>query len=105
VGDDRWRGDPGTIHRIVRDIESEGLFEAADVVETHVLTNAYAYPVFELGFERHLETVARFLGRFGNVRSTGRQGAFEYPNMHAAMRMGAGAAEEVLAAVGRRPAI
>jgi protoporphyrinogen oxidase len=70
-----------------------------DIVEMHLLTNEWGYPVFALGFEPHLKRLQDFLERIPNLRSTGRQGAFTYPNMHNAMRMGATAAREVMESV------
>jgi protoporphyrinogen oxidase len=55
------------------------------------------YPVFSLGFEPNLETVKQWVASVPNLQSVGRQGGFTYPNMHSAMRMGAKAAEKVMA--------
>ena len=55
-----------------------------------------AYPIFALGFEQHLDTVVDYLKPVTTLCSTGRQGAFCYPNMHGAMRMGADAARAIL---------
>lgn len=94
IGDASWNGD--ALPEILRDLEAEGLCTASDVVEHHLLHASHAYPVFARGFESHLETVLAYLTRFENLRSTGRQGAFTYPNMHSAMRMGADAATALL---------
>ncbi len=96
VGDDRWNGGEETRRRIIEDLEAEGMLTADDVAEMHVLNNEFGYPVFALGFEPHLERVEEFLKGVSNLRSTGRQGGFTYPNMHNAMRMGVTAAREVL---------
>ena len=96
IGDEKWNGDQGFIDRIVVDLEDEGICSKDDIVETHVLQAKHGYPVFSLGFEPHLETVQDFVHSLENVRSTGRQGGFCYPNMHSAMRMGADAADEIL---------
>lgn len=39
------------------------------------------------------------MGGLANLRSTGRQGALCYPNMHGAMRMGADAAQALMASL------
>ena len=49
------------------------------------------------GSETLPRRLAAQLAKFPNLRSTGRQGAFAYPNMHTAMRMGQQAAEELIA--------
>jgi protoporphyrinogen oxidase len=96
VGDDCWVGGEATRRQIVRDLEAEGLLAGDEIAAIHVLRAEHGYPVFDLGFEPHLATIERHLDRFANLYSTGRQGAFSYPNMHGAMRMGAEAAREIL---------
>ena len=94
IGDAKWKGD--ALPEILRDLEAEGLCSAAEVVEHHLLHAPHAYPVFTKGFEPQLHVVLDYLSRFENLRTTGRQGAFTYPNMHSAMRMGADAATSLL---------
>ena len=98
LGDARWRAEPEAVVAVMDDLEDEGLLRREEVVELQVLTAEHAYPVFDLGFEPHLEKVQAHLGALGNLHSTGRQGGFCYPNMHTTMRMGADAAERVVAA-------
>jgi len=93
--DAKWTGD--ALPQILSDLEKEGLCNKEDVVEHHLLHAQYAYPIFKKGFEKHLETVLNYLRTFSNLRTTGRQGAFTYPNMHSAMRMGADAVDSLMA--------
>lgn len=93
-GDHKWKGD--ALPQILKDLEAEGLCHSEQVVSHHLIHSPYAYPIFSLGFEKHLQIVQDYLATFSNLRSTGRQGAFTYPNMHSAMRMGATAATELL---------
>lgn len=88
--DEKWTGKAWP--KIVSDLASEGICQASDIVEKHLLTHLHAYPIFSKGFESHLATVQDYLETFQNLQSTGRQGAFTYPNMHTAMQMGATAA-------------
>jgi protoporphyrinogen oxidase len=99
VGDDRWAGGPATRQRIIADMVAEGLLAEDDIVSVYVLRDEYAYPVFALGFEPYLARVQGYVGGLANLRSTGRQGAFCYPNMHGAMRMGADAAQALMASL------
>ncbi len=94
TGDEKWNGD--ALPDILRDLAAEGLCQPEQVIEHHLLRAEHAYPVFARGFEPHLATVLDYLSRFENLKTTGRQGAFTYPNMHTAMRMGADAAEALL---------
>ncbi len=94
-GDGAWEMEADVLDQIYDDLEEEGLCSRGDVVECHQLKAVHAYPIFDLGFEEHLGAVQAFLEKFQNLRSTGRQGAFTYPNMHSAMRMGADAVHEL----------
>ena len=94
TGDAKWSGE--ALPRVLEDLRCEGLCEPDELVTHHLIHVPHAYPVFSLGFEQDLAVVRKFLLRFGNLRTTGRQGGFTYPNMHAAMRMGADAVAELL---------
>ena len=94
VGDPKWQGE--VLPQILTDLEAEGLCLPAEVVSHHLIHSHHAYPIFALGFEEPLQVVQDYLTRFSNLKTTGRQGSFSYPNMHSAMRMGATAAEELL---------
>jgi protoporphyrinogen oxidase len=83
--------------RIMADLEAEAICTRDQIVEWHVLHAETGYPVFRLGFEPHHQAVKDFLATIPNLQTTGRQGGFCYPNMHSAMRMGAKAADAVLA--------
>ncbi len=96
IGDRKWTGE--ALPEIIRDLEAEGICTASDIQEHHLLHSEQAYPIFNRGFEENLKVVTDYLAGFPNLRTTGRQGAFTYPNMHSAMRMGAIAAEELLVA-------
>lgn len=92
-----WRATPAALAAVVADLEAEGVLKAGEIAAHHVVRAPEAYPVFDLGFEPHLAALEAFVGRWGNAWSVGRQGGFGYPNMHAAMRQGATAAEAALA--------
>jgi protoporphyrinogen oxidase len=96
VGDGRWRGDDDVKQQLFDELEQEGVCTADQIVELHILPYAEGYPIFTLGFEQHLGTVLDYLKPITTLYSTGRQGAFCYPNMHSAMRMGADVARAIL---------
>ena len=96
VEDEKWRGTEAARQRVLRDLEAEAICSHDDVIEMHVIRAETAYPIFALGFEASLERIMNWTASLGNLQSTGRQGAFAYPNMEGAMRMGARAAEKVL---------
>jgi protoporphyrinogen oxidase len=96
--DGLWRATPEALSAVMDDLEAEGLLRREEVVENQIVRAEHAYPVFDLGFEPHLERLQAYLATLGNLHSTGRQGGFCYPNMHTTMRMGADAADKVVAA-------
>ncbi len=96
IGDGRWTGDADTQKQLFDELEEEGVCTADQIVEQHILRCPEGYPIFSLGFEQHLQTVVDYLDCVSTLCSTGRQGAFCYPNMHGAMRMGADAARTTL---------
>lgn len=102
VGDAVWNGEQSARDAIFADLEKEGVCKPDEIVEVNLLRTPHGYPIFGLGFEPHLEKVNGFVKSLENVQTTGRQGGFCYPNMHKAMRMGADAADRVLAAISSR---
>ncbi len=96
IGDSRWKGDTDIKKQLFDELEQEGVCAADQIVELHILRYPEGYPIFSLGFEQHLDTVVDYLKPVTTLCSTGRQGAFCYPNMNGAMRMGADAARTVL---------
>lgn len=96
IGDAKWEGAESIREAIYADLEQEGICRRDQVVETHVMHHDTGYPIFELGFEPYRDRVQEWVATIGNLQSDGRQGGFKYPNMHAAMRMGADAAQAVI---------
>lgn len=82
--------------RVIDDLSQENICQPSDIAESYLLYLETGYPIFDLGFEPHFEKVKNFIANIENLISTGRQGAFCYPNMHKAMRMGATAAESII---------
>jgi len=94
VGDTKWNDEQ--FDDVILDLEKEDLCKRGDIVEKHLISSRYAYPIFNKGFEKHLNVIEEYLARFPNLRSVGRQGAFTYPNMHSAMRMGADGVRDLI---------
>jgi protoporphyrinogen oxidase len=97
LGDEKWLGSDAIKKQIFADLAVEGICTQEEVVECHILRSETGYPIFSLGFEPHLKVIQDWIASIPNLQSTGRQGAFTYPNMHSAMRMGAKAAQAVMA--------
>ena len=95
-GDAKWNGDAAFREQVYADLEAESICDRDEVVEFHILRSEHGYPVFQIEYEPHHQTILDYLKKFPTLQSTGRQGGFCFPNMHTAMRMGAEAAERVL---------
>ena len=100
IGDDKWNGTDEAKRRIFEDLEAEGICKREEIVEVNILHGETGYPIFALGFEPYLETVMNWVKSIPNLQSNGRQGGFKYPNMHAAMRMGATCAQVAMKRLG-----
>lgn len=95
VGDERWSGAAGAQQQLFQELEQESVCSRDQVAQLHTLQCPEGYPIFSLGFERHLESVSGYIDTLDNLYSTGRQGAFCYPNMHTSMRMGSDIAKSI----------
>lgn len=95
-GDPSWEGTDQFKRDVIKGLEEENILEEKDIVEWNILRARHGYPVFTMGFEEKLELVKTHLNQIDGLITTGRQGGFQYPNMHQAMRMGATAAETLV---------
>lgn len=95
-GDPKWQGDPAIKEHLFKELAAENICREDEIVEIHLTHCETGYPIFELGFETHLDKIKNHINSFKNLASTGRQGIFTYPNMHTAMRMGSQAAEQII---------
>ena len=83
-----WQGNVQGVAETIEAAAGEGLCSSEAVASTFVQTDRHAYPMFSLGFERHLSCILSWLSRATPIVSAGRQGTFSYPNMHQSMRDG-----------------
>ena len=98
-GDATWAADDGSlVDRTVESLEELGLASRREVLDASVVRVPYAYPLFDVGFERRRETVLSYLRRFENLFPAGRSGTFSYLNMDHVLAGGFDVAGRVLAA-------
>lgn len=97
VDDAIWRA-PGAqlLPRALDDLERLGLSLRGKVIDAFSTRATHAYPVYSLAYRGHRERLLGGLGRFANLVSCGRQGAFRYLFMDAAMEMGILAARHLV---------
>ncbi|MEP2776135.1 MAG: FAD-dependent oxidoreductase [Luteolibacter sp.] len=96
INDAKWNDTPGIRQQITDDLIAENICDASEIIEWNHFTNPHGYPIYKLDFESHLGKITDWLKTQPQLISTGRQGAFTYPGMHSAMRMGHNAATTLL---------
>jgi len=96
-GDEVWRMPDEDLRELASSELAElGLAHANDVIDSYVVRQPKAYPVYNHGYEENLETIRTFLGTIENLQTIGRNGMHRYNNMDHSMITGMLAAENVL---------
>jgi protoporphyrinogen oxidase len=96
-GDEVWRMPDEDLRELASSELAElGLAHANDVIDSCVVRQPKAYPVYNHGYEENLETIRTFLGTIENLQTIGRNGMHRYNNMDHSMITGMLAAENVL---------
>ena len=52
------------------------------IIDAKIVRLNYAYPILELGFEKHLSVIMDYLCGFGNLKLSGRNARFVYSWIH-----------------------
>lgn len=85
--DATWAATPGSLAEIVvRTLTDAGL-QVPVIESVHVERLRAAYPVYEVGFERYLETLDNWVSSLPRAITFGRQGLFAHDNAHHALAM------------------
>ena len=94
VDDEYWTmGQEEAKSVVVESLNRAGLLIGSDVKEIVIRKIKQAYPIYDLGFESHLETLNHYFGTFQNMILFGRQGLFVHDNTHHALHMAYSASE------------
>ncbi len=94
---DRWWSDDEYCKEMVlKDLLREKIIEEKDVLEMNVYRYEFGYPIYKLGYEKHLNNLLDYIKTIKNFETAGRQGRFQYVNGHIAMQMGFKAAERLI---------
>ena len=95
-GDDTWSAsDDELVKRTADSLCKLGFMQPEELIEGVVIRIPNAYPLFEIGYREHCETVCQYLSQFENLNLAGRTGAFRYYNMDHAMLSGIEAVEQL----------
>jgi protoporphyrinogen oxidase len=96
-GDEIWRMPDEELRALASSELAElGLAREDDVIDSYVVRQPKAYPVYTHGYEESLETIRTYLGTIENLQTVGRNGMHRYNNMDHSMITGMLAAENTL---------
>ena len=84
------------IERAKRELAYMKIVSPDQVLNGFVVRSDKAYPVIEIGYERHIATIKSWLDQFNNLLPIGRSGMFKYNNQDHAMATGLLAARTAL---------
>jgi len=80
---------------VLKDLLRENIIKKEDILEINVYRYEFGYPIYKLGYEKHLNNLLSYIKGIKNFETAGRQGKFQYINGHVAMQMGFEAAEKI----------
>jgi protoporphyrinogen oxidase len=81
----------------VQHLEKLDFISRNEVLDSCIIREQKAYPLFAVGYQEHYEKLIDYLSNFKNLHIAGRGGMFKYYNMDHAMESGIEVAEEILA--------
>jgi protoporphyrinogen oxidase len=95
-GDHIWSSpDDDVLAAAAEEMCELGLIHAEDVVGGFVYRRARTYPVYQIGYKKHLGVLRRYTSRFANLHPIGRCGMFKYNNMDHSILTGILAARNI----------
>ncbi|OUL23367.1 FAD-dependent oxidoreductase [Nostoc sp. 106C] len=88
-GDDIWTmSDSELLDLATSEVARLGIANANIVEDGVVLRQAKAYPVYDRDYRQHLQVIQKFLARFDNMQTIGRNGMHRYNNQDHSMLTG-----------------
>ncbi|MGB7347803.1 MAG: FAD-dependent oxidoreductase [Pirellulaceae bacterium] len=95
--DPEWTADENDlIEHCSKELREIGLLESQKVLDGHVLRIARSYPIYEKGYQKHIDSVADYLSKIQGISPIGRNGAFKYNNQDHSILMGLLVAQNIL---------
>jgi len=94
--DEMWRWDDRRLIELgTRECAQLGLIDPGDVEDGTVVRMPKAYPIYDHGYQDTVATLRRFLERFSNLQTIGRNGLHRYNNQDHSMLTGIYAARNI----------
>jgi protoporphyrinogen oxidase len=79
-----------------RELSELGLAATEDVIDSYVIRQPNAYPVYNNNYSSHLKVIREYLETIDNLQTVGRSGMHRYNNMDHSMQTGKLAAQNIL---------
>jgi len=96
-GDELWNMSDDELTKLAsKELHALGLAETGDVIDSYVIRQPKAYPVYDRDYARNLAVVRDHIGTIGNLQTVGRNGMHRYNNMDHSMVTGIMAARNML---------
>jgi protoporphyrinogen oxidase len=87
--DPTWKmADNELVEMASREMEDMGLGPAALVIDSYVVRQSHAYPVYDATYKQNLQIIRNYLDSFSNLQTIGRSGMHRYNNMDHSMQTG-----------------
>lgn len=95
--DPLWtESDESLIARAKEEFRRTRLAKMASIIDGKVVRLPRCYPIYRLGYKRHLAVVVEYLRTFDGLTAIGRYGSFKYNNQDHSILMGILAAENLV---------
>ncbi len=95
-GDDFWsKPDPELIELAKYELEKINLAKSVEVEDGVVFRQANAYPVYDPDYRQQINVIRRYLSKYNNLQTIGRNGIHQYNNMDHSMLMALRAVDNI----------
>jgi protoporphyrinogen oxidase len=96
-GDGIWTmSDSDLVDLASRELSELGLSDIDGIIDSFIVRQPGAYPIYDPNYRDHLEVIKRYLTSIDNLQTIGRNGMHRYNNMDQAMLVGMFAAQNYL---------
>jgi len=96
ISDKWWNDAEYCKEMVIKDLIKENFINEKDILEVNVYKYKWGYPIYNIGYEKNLENILKYIDNLKNIETAGRQGLFQYINSHIAIQMGIEAAEKLI---------
>ena len=95
--DSVWKMSKGELlNKTIKWLEKLGFVEQSEIIDSYLLRSEFGYPVYELGYEKNLAVVKKYLDSIENLLYIGRPGRFKYTNQDHSIEMGINAGRGII---------